>query len=347
MLVFAGSVALAVLSVFLLLGLAYLLRTLDPFQHVLAVLRGTVGEVPTMVLTGLGLFVVYFFVLTAPTIRYIETLNRAVDAIAEGEFDTHIPEGSADELGSLGRNLARMASQLRQSLEQERQAERTKHELITSVSHDLRTPLTSVLGYLELVDSDRYGNELEMRHYVGLAYEKGKQLKRLVDQLFEYTRTSHGSIRLKSATINLGELLEQLVEEFVPALQEAGMEYQLQLPATRVMATVDPDLLVRVLENLVSNAIRYGREGRIIVLELLETASGKVIRVANLGSPIPEHDLPYLFDRFYRVEQSRSGKTGGAGLGLAIARNIVNLHGGRILAYNEASRTVFEIRLPA
>lgn len=345
-----GSVFLAgfttLLLVFLVIPVA---QVVPPVKWLLIALAQTVGEIPVMLITGIVLSFAYYILLSQPTIRYLEEMSRAMGQVARGDFDISLPPRGPDELGQLGRRLQNMAHQLKAAIERERQADQARYELITAVSHDLRTPLTSVLGYLQLIDEDRYRDEVELRYYVDMAYGKSKQLKRLIDQLFEFTRTSHGGLKLRPVEINPAELLEQVAEEFVPALQEAGMEYRLSLPEERLTLRADPDLMVRVLENLISNAIRYGREGKVVELELAEDrrAGLVLIRVANRGNPIPEHELARIFESFYRVERSRSGKTGGAGLGLAIVRNIVTLHGGGVQAYNEGDRTVFQIHLPA
>lgn len=343
---FLLSGVLAVTGVGALYGLARLFRPYRLAYAILRLLQDEVGEAQMIVIVGLVLFVLAFFLLTQRMVRTIAALNRAIEQVARGNFDVAMPAESADELGQLVRSLTSMTAQLKSSIAQERQAQQSRHELITSISHDLRTPLTAMLGYLELVEHDKYRDEVELRYYVGIAYDKCLQLKRMIDQLFEFTATLHGSLRLRPVNVNLGELLEQLAEEFIPALQSAGMHYKLVIPPERIGALVDPDLMVRVLENLVSNAIRYGAEGKQVDLELARDGGRISIRVANYGEPIPEWELPHLFETFYRVEKSRSARTGGSGLGLAIARNIVELHGGTITAYNESGRTVFEIRLP-
>ncbi|MDF2627074.1 MAG: two-component sensor histidine kinase [Symbiobacteriaceae bacterium] len=343
---FVASLLLAAATAAILAWVAYVLRHVDGFGDLLYMLRATVGPVPVIVLTGIVLFVLYFYLFSAETIRYIEQLNRTLDEIARGNLDVTVPDRSPDELHRLADNLAVMSQRLKRSLDEERAAQATKQELITGVSHDLRTPLTSVLGYLALIENDQYRDEVELRHYVGIAYSKGQQLKRLIDQLFEFTRTSYGGVQLRCVPVNLGELLEQLAEEFVPALQATGMAYQMALPPERVMVSLDPDLMVRVFENLMANAVRYGSAGRQVDIELSRAAGELVVKIANYGEPIPSRDLPYVFETFYRVEKSRSDRTGGAGLGLAIAKNIVTLHGGTIRAYNEPNRVVFEVRLP-
>ncbi|MFO7274917.1 MAG: HAMP domain-containing sensor histidine kinase [Bacillota bacterium] len=321
---------------------------LPPFRSLLDFLADVFGVWPVVAVVTVGLTFFWYILLSQPMIRYIEAVMQAMNEVARGNYDVTLPARMPDELGQLGDNLVAMARQIKLSLMRERQANQARYELITAVSHDLRTPLTSVLGYLQLIDEDRYRDEVELRYYVDMAYEKAKQLKRLIDQLFEFTRTSHGGIVLRPVPINPAELLEQVAEEFVPALREAGMEYRLRLPDERVTLYADPDLLVRVLENLISNAIRYGREGKVVELELEARPAERAVlmRVANRGNPIPVHQLERIFDSFYRGEGSRSGRTGGAGLGLAIVKNIVTLHGGTVRAISETERTVFEVRLP-
>lgn len=348
-LTFLASGVLAVGTTVVLLFMAATVGSmLQPLNFMLNFLASTVGVWPVIFAVTVVLLFVWYLLLSQPMIRYIEALSRATNEVAQGKYDVTLPPRGADELGILGQNLTAMAEQVKLSLVRERQANQARYELITAVSHDLRTPLTSVLGYLQLIDEDRYRDEVELRYYVDMAYEKSKQLKRLIDQLFEFTRTSHGGIVLRPVAINPAELLEQVAEEFVPALREADMEYRLRLPEERATIHADPDLLVRVLENLISNAIRYGREGKVVELELevRRAERAALLRVANRGSPIPAHQLEHIFDSFYRGERSRSGRTGGAGLGLAIVKNIVTLHGGTVRAINETDRTVFEVRLP-
>lgn len=348
-LTFLASGFLAVGTTVLLLFIAATVGSmLPPLGWLLNFLQNTVGFWPVVFTATVVLLFVWYIVLSQPLIRYIEAMSRAMNEVARGNYDVTLPPRRHDELGVLGHNLTAMAQQVKLSLARERQANQARYELITAVSHDLRTPLTAVLGYLQLIDEDRYRDEVELRYYVDMAYEKSRQLKRLIDQLFEFTRTSHGGLVLRPVAINPAELLEQVAEAFVPALQEAGMVYRLRLPEERATIHADPDLLVRVLENLISNAIRYGREGKVVELELevRQAERAVLLRVANRGKPIPVHQLEHIFDSFYRGEGSRSGRTGGAGLGLAIVKNIVTLHGGAVRAINETDRTVFEVRLP-
>jgi signal transduction histidine kinase len=343
---FAASGFSSLIVAGFLYSFAYRYRYELPFQPLLRLVNSMFGPVPMILLVAIFLFVVFFFLFTTGAVHRIRSLDAAVRAVARGDLDVRVQVTSQDEIGRLAENLSIMTAQLKESMAKEHAAERAKYDLITSVSHDLRTPLTSILGYLQLIDAGRYSDEGEMRHYIQVAYTKCQQLNRMVEDLFEYTRTSHEGFSLRREVVNLGELLEQLAEEFVPMLQGANMTYRLVVPDERVTALVDPDMMVRALENLISNSIRYGNEGRQIDLELTRQAGDVVLRVANYGHPIPAEDLPHLFETFYRVDKSRSLETGGSGLGLAIVKNIASMHGGSVSAYNTADRVVFEIRLP-
>lgn len=294
-----------------------------------------------------ALFIFVFLIASAGTIRDLTMISRAVNHVAAGNLDVYIPVKSKDEIGRLAADVNRMAAQLKRSIEEERKAEKAKNDLITSVSHDLRTPLTSILGFLDLVDGDKYEDEVTLRHYISIVHEKAKSLKGLIDDLFEFTKVSDSAYKLDRKEVNLGRMLEQLAEEFVPILSKAGMEYRISLPDEKVIVEGDPSLLVRVFENIMTNAVRYGSDGRFVDIELHCPPGWAVIRIANYGPPIPEAEINQIFERFVRLEGSRSRNTGGAGLGLAIAKSIVELHGGTIRAYNEGKRTVFEVGLKA
>lgn len=340
------SIGLAVLGVFALIIISGIISGYSKFTRgFLGMISDSLGTIPVAIITGVFLFVVFFFLLTQRSIRYIQKISTTVGQIAKGKFDVRIPIESTDELGVLAERINLMASQLKTSIEEERRAEQAKSELVTSISHDLRTPLTSVLGYLGLIVNDRCKDEVELIYYADIAYDKANRLKKLIDELFEFTRISYGGMKIKPDNLNLGELLEQLAEEFVPILEEKGMEYRLSLPEDRIFVKGDGDLLVRVFENLISNASRYGDQGKYIDIILTREKNDAVVDIVNYGEPIPEWQLPHIFERFYRVEESRSLETGGTGLGLAIAKNIVELHQGSISAHSDEGKTTFRVRL--
>ncbi|WP_206023753.1 sensor histidine kinase [Saccharibacillus alkalitolerans] len=272
-------------------------------------------------------------------------MTRGLEEIAGGQFEHRIREIPNPKLGEVARSINRMSEQLKRSIAEERNAEKTKNDLITGVSHDLRTPLTSILGFLEVIEKDRYQDEVEMRYYINIAYEKSLALRRLIDELFEYTRINNG-LPLELSELDVAGLLGQLAEEFVPITEKAGMEIRLHLPEEDFKIRADGGLLVRAYENIIANAIRHGKSSEFIDIEIGRDEEMLVVRIRNYGEPIPEGDLPFIFDRFYRGDRSRSKQSGGTGLGLAITKSIIEVHGGCITAHSSQKATWFETKLP-
>lgn len=303
------------------------------------------GAPMSLAIAVIALFVVFLFAFSHSSIRYLFQITQGLGQIAAGRFDYRIPVRTSDELGVLADRINRMTEQLNRSLEEERRAERAKTELVTNVSHDLRTPLTSIVGYLGLIEQDRYRDEVELRHYTGIAYEKSLRLQGLINDLFEYTRTS-GGMKLRLTRLNLIEMLGQLAVQFRLQFEQAGVEGVTLFAEKELTVMADGDKLVRVFENLIANAVQYGKDGGRVEIKARREGTEAVAEIVNYGEPLPASAIPLLFDRFYRLEQSRSRHTGGSGLGLAIAKNIVELHNGSISATSGESGTSFEVRLP-
>ncbi|WEK53056.1 MAG: ATP-binding protein [Candidatus Cohnella colombiensis] len=264
----------------------------------------------------------------------IGRLDQPIDAVER-----------SGELAEVAMSINRMAEQLQRTITDERNAEKSKNDLITGVSHDLRTPLTSILGFLEVIHEDRYRDEVELRHYLTIVYDKALTLKKLIDDLFEYTRVNNG-MPLQLTPIDIVGFIHQLAEEFVPQLEGANMICRVHAIDESLIVSVDGDLLVRSFENLISNAIRYGREGRYVDINVHSKSGIAHITVTNYGAPIPERDIPFLFDRFYRSDTSRSKDTGGTGLGLAITKSIIERHDGTITVSSHHEQTQFMVSLP-
>ncbi|WP_366289983.1 HAMP domain-containing sensor histidine kinase [Paenibacillus sp. AN1007] len=305
-----------------------------------------IGSVPLMIAVGIICFVLFFFLFTRKVMVVLDEITAGIQEVAKGELSHRIEVKTADEFGVVAASINQMAEKLQRSLQEERSAVAAKNDLITGISHDLRTPLTSILGFLEYIEKDRYQDELEMRYYVSIAYEKSLTLRKLIDDLFEYTRVSGGGLPLSLTPLNLNPFLMQLAEEFAPMLEDAGMTYRIVGREKPLWIQAAAGELVRAYENLFSNAIRYGAKGKVMEIGLTFEDEEAVVRISNYGDPIPAQDLPHLFERFYRVDKSRSRDTGGTGLGLAIAKSMIELHQGRIAAYSENGRTDFVTRFP-
>lgn len=238
-----------------------------------------------------------------------------------------------------------MAYNIKELIRKERRWEKQKSNLITNLSHDLRTPLTSVIGFLELIKKRNYKNDDQLQHYSTVSLTKAKELKGSVDQLFEFSKISNGDITLNKSKINLHELIEQVTIGFIPAFEEGGMEYRILSKNTGLTISGDAILLVRAYENIVSNAIKYGSEGKYLDISIEKENSMGIVRFINYGDMIEEKDLNDLFKRLYRVEKICDKKEG-TGLGLAIVKAIIESHNGYIEIFSDRERTEFKIKLP-
>ncbi len=227
-----------------------------------------------------------------------------------------------------------------------KEAEQKKNDLIVYLAHDLKTPLTSVIGYLSLLrDEPQISLELRAR-YTGIALEKAERLEDLINEFFDITRFNLTTLSLEPECVNLTRMLEQITYEFNPVLVEKDLHWDLQLvPDIRI--TCDPDKLERVFDNLFRNAVSYSYKGSNIHVSLKLDNNGVLVRVQNHGKTIPPEKLSRIFEQFFRLDSSRASSTGGAGLGLAIAKEIVELHGGSIAAESADESITFTVRLPA
>ncbi len=294
------------------------------------------------------LFALIFYLLERPAISYIRRLSEGINAVASGDLESRIEVIGDDEFSEMAENINHMTDELRELLRSEREAEQSKNDLITNIAHDLKTPLTSIIGYLELLSGGKVELSPDMeKKYLKIAYNKSKRLEQLIADLFSFTKLSYGRITMKVGYVDIVKLLSQLLEEFYPNFSEAGVSYELRSNVDSLEIAADGSLIARVFENLIGNAIKYGAEGKKVIVRVSAEPQNDAVevKVINFGYVIPEKDLPQIFEKFYRVDQARSTKTGGTGLGLAIAKEIVEMHGGSITASSDLSGTVFCVRL--
>ncbi|MDQ0429225.1 signal transduction histidine kinase [Planomicrobium stackebrandtii] len=314
-------------------------------------LSGSFGLVPIILLCLLpfALFVSFFYLIERQ--RYIEStmknMMKEMESIAKGQFDQELTNEDEGVIGELAREVNQIILQLEGAKAEQKKAAEIKNDLITNVAHDLRSPLTSIVGYLDLINEDRYKSEVELRYYIQIIHQKSHELNQLLNDLFEYTLVQNKEALINEVPINLEEMMNQLSVQFQFQLKEAGMEMRQHFSFTeRPFVMGEGPKLARVFENLIENAIRYGKEGKYIDLSVKESEELIEIEIASYGQAIPSIDLPYLFERFYRVEKSRSQYTGGSGLGLAIVKSILELHGGQIRAESTLGKTAFVVKLP-
>lgn len=266
--------------------------------------------------------------------------------IADGHFDHRIPFVVKTDLQKVIDSINALVDSTVASMEEERQIEQSKDDLITNVSHDIRTPLTSIIGYLGLLKSSELNED--QAKYIKIAYDKALQMKALAEDLFEYTTLrSSTNNKLVLAPLHVNSMLEQVAAGFELEAEKKNITFNVVTRPRDLVIDADAKMIVRMLNNLIYNALKYGHGATEINLIANKVNNEFVeLRVENNGEQIPKKSLQKIFDRFYRVESSRNLKTGGTGLGLAITKSIVDLHGGTIKCQSTAELTSFIIQLP-
>lgn len=266
--------------------------------------------------------------------------------IADGHFDHRISFVVKTDLQKVIDSINALVDSTVASMEEERQIEQSKDDLITNVSHDIRTPLTSIIGYLGLLKSSELNED--QTKYIQIAYDKALQMKALAEDLFEYTTLrSSTNNKLVLTPLHVNSMLEQVAAGFELEAEKKNITFNVITRPRDLVIDADAKMIVRMLNNLISNALKYGHGATEINLIANKVNNEFVeLRVENNGEQIPKKSLPKIFDRFYRVESSRNLKTGGTGLGLAITKSIVDLHGGNIKCQSTAELTSFIIQLP-
>ncbi|PEW73957.1 sensor histidine kinase [Bacillus cereus] len=288
---------------------------------------------------------IYFAFMTKTMMKRLSEINKNVKEISNGNLEIHIPISKNDEIGELAANVNRMAKSLKESIENEKKSQETKNEMISNISHDLRTPVTSLIGYADLLGNQLHSNREECEQYVSILKRKSYELKNQVDDLLEYCQINYREIELHKSVVNMKAFIEQIMIDFVPQLDDADMSFCINSDR-ELHVEMDVALMVRMFENVISNSIMYGKDGKQILIQISKRDMNVEIEVKNFGQCIPNENLPYVFEKFYRGEKSRSSHTGGKGMGLAIARSIAELHKGDITVRSNEEETVFTIALP-
>ncbi|HHY28432.1 MAG TPA: HAMP domain-containing histidine kinase [Desulfitobacterium dehalogenans] len=247
------------------------------------------------------------------------------------------------EIGAQLIKIKSMSQKHQQLMQMEMQR---KNDLITYLAHDLKTPLASVIGYLSLLNDAPDMPAEQKAKYTGIALDKAYRLEELIHEFFEITRFNLQSIVLNKGKIKLAFMLQQLADEFYPMLTPQGKKVLIHAPGELILVG-DADKLARVFNNILKNAIAYSYENSVIDITAVQQAENVIITFTNQGDPIPPQKLDTIFEKFYRLDSARSTDTGGAGLGLAIAQEIIAAHNGIIVVESKPEYTVFTVKLPS
>ena len=274
--------------------------------------------------------------------KYFDSINKGINALLTKQ---HEPITMPKEMRFVEENLQTVQQTLEQQQKEAELAEQKKDELILYLAHDIKTPLTSVIGYLSILDENKEMDKEQREKCIRVGLEKATRLEKLINEFFEITRFRQADFSLSKSKIDLHYMLIQLIDEFTPGLQAAHVEIQINMPED-IYIFGDANYLARAFQNVIKNAIAYSDTNSVIIISALYQTDKVMISVTNTGDTILPEQQEHIFEKFYRADEARRGNTGGAGLGLAIAKNIVILHGGMISVESKNRKTTFTILLP-
>lgn len=289
------------------------------------------------------LFLLFYNILIKWLLHYLENVEKAIDSVRD---DKEEPVRMAKELQPISDKLNSLKRTLKRKERARLESEQKKNDLVVYLAHDLKTPLTSVIAYLTMLDAQKDMPEEDRTKYTHISLEKAQRLGELINEFFEITRFNLQDIVLEKEKLDVSLMLEQLADESYGVLAEKYMTCRVNTDEN-LLVDGDPDKLARVFDNLLRNAVAYSFTDTEIDIQAHQEENMIVVTFRNEGHQIPEQKLKSIFEKFYRADNARSSKTGGAGLGLSIAKQIVELHGGTIEAASERQFTTFTVKLPS
>ena len=295
-----------------------------------------------LVIGFLCLFSLFFYAALSKMVKYLNQVETGIDNIVLDSADSiHM----ITELKPIETRLNEIKQILKKQEQEVIEGEKKKNDLIVFLAHDLKTPLTSIVAYLTMLDSYQDMPEEERQRYTHIALEKSIRLGELISEFFEITKFNLQDIVLEPVELNLSMMLEQLADELYGVLREKNLTCEVEA-AKDMVVYGDADKLARVFDNILRNAVSYCYPNTKIRIQAEMTEEGNRIVFSNRGKQIPKEQLGTIFEKFYRLDEARHSTTGGAGLGLAIAKEIIELHGGTIWAESDDKETRFIVTLP-
>lgn len=297
--------------------------------------------IPIIIIWVIGTLVLLYRLLKK-VFGYIDEIGKATEDLVNKDVEyIELP----DELEEIKNRMNHLKRESEKNEKLAKENEEKKDELIVYLAHDIKTPLTSMIGYLSILDEIDDMPKKKQKNYISIALDKSYRLEDLINELFDVARFNSEKIVLEKEELNLNLMLEQIIDDFYPTLRELNKSIKLNYDES-ICINGDPDKLSRVFNNLIKNAISYSKEESEIVINLKKDNNNVIVEVINKGKQISKEKLSKIFEKFYRLDSARTSRTGGSGLGLAIAKDIVELHNGTIIAESNEKETTFRVTLP-
>ena len=306
----------------------------------------SITDLRTLILPILIIWVIGTLVLLYRLLKkvfgYIDEVGKATEDLVNKDVEyIELP----DELEEIQKRMNHLKRESEKNEKLAKENEEKKDELIVYLAHDIKTPLTSMIGYLSILDEIDDMPKKKQKNYISIALDKSYRLEDLINELFDVARFNSEKIVLEKEELNLNLMLEQIIDDFYPTLREVNKSIKLNYDEP-ISINGDSDKLSRVFNNLIKNAISYSKEESEIVINLKKDNNNAIVEVINKGKQISKEKLSKIFEKFYRLDSARTSRTGGSGLGLAIAKDIVELHNGTIIAESNEEETTFRVTLP-
>ena len=306
----------------------------------------SITDLRTLIIPILIIWVIRTLVLLYRLLKkvfgYIDEVGKATEDLVNKDVEyIELP----DELEEIQKRMNHLKRESEKNEKLAKENEEKKDELIVYLAHDIKTPLTSMIGYLSILDEIDDMPKKKQKNYISIALDKSYRLEDLINELFDVARFNSEKIVLEKEELNLNLMLEEIIDDFYPTLREVNKSIKLNYDEP-ISINGDSDKLSRVFNNLIKNAISYSKEESEIVINLKKDNNNAIVEVINKGRQISKEKLSKIFEKFYRLDSARTSRTGGSGLGLAIAKDIIELHNGTIIAESNEEETTFRVTLP-
>ncbi|PGC20684.1 two-component sensor histidine kinase [Bacillus wiedmannii] len=293
------------------------------------------------------LITMYLFFSRIQFIQHRKSVDTKLGRVLKGNLQTRLFTSNDPSLHSIVFSINELIAELEKVRIEAKRSEESRKQLLSSISHDIRTPLTSIIGYIDALKDGVAVSEIEKKEYLKILYMKSNNLKHLVNEIFNMAKLDANEFPLKEEELDFSEVTREVLIEFLPELSKHNLELQVLIPESTCPIIADHLSLMRIMSNLIKNSIYYGKDGKTLGIELLETDTDYELLIWDKGPGIPKHDLQNVFERMYRSEQSRNSSSGGSGLGLSISKALVERNGGHIWVESTPwKRTTFGFSIP-
>ena len=293
------------------------------------------------------LITMYLFFSRIQFIQHRKSIDTKLSRVLKGNLQARLFTSNDRSLHNIVFSINELIAELEKVRIEAKRSEESRKKLLSSISHDIRTPLTSIIGYIDALKDEVAASEIEKQEYLKILHMKSNNLKHLVDEIFNMAKLDANEFPLKEEELDFSEVTREVLIEFLPELSKHNIELQILIPESTFPIMADQLSLIRIIGNLMKNAIYYGKDGKTVGVELLETDTEYELLIWDKGPGIPKHDLQNIFERMYRSEQSRNSSFGGSGLGLSISKALVEKNGGHIwVESNPWERTTFGFSIP-